>query len=179
MFELLDVLFSDTSGVEWLPTAMGILLLFVFILLVIMGVLYILGSLGTMRIAARQGDQLSWLAWVPIANMYLLGKVGMSMEVGAILTGGHLLNQIMKRMDLGLNSLANTIGFAVLILQFVALHKIYQKLSKKAVVMTIFTVLTLGILGPIFLFAIRNNDFLEDGETAKTDQIEDVDYSVE
>lgn len=49
-------------------------------------------------------------------------------------------------------------SFALSILTAISLYKIYSKVSDKAVLMTVFTVLSLGLLTPIFLFSIRNNE---------------------
>lgn len=52
------------------------LLVIVYIVLIAYVVLsYILGSKSLQQIAARRGIENPWLAWVPIANMWLLGCI--------------------------------------------------------------------------------------------------------
>ena len=47
------------------------------------------------------------------------------------------------------------------IIDFVAHYNIYSKYSKSAIIMTVLDIVSLGILGPIFLFAIRDNELKE------------------
>jgi len=51
-------------------------------------------------------------------------------------------------------------SFVLAILALSSIYRIYSKVSEKAVVMMVFTVLTCGLLAPIFLFAIRNNEVI-------------------
>lgn len=115
--------------------------------------LYVLGGLAYMKISKRFGYDKGWLGWIPVANSWLLGKLAISDTIGWVLVGLTLVNGIFN--DGGLGGL---LSLASGILSFVCYHRIYEKLSDKAVVMTVFTVLSGGILAPIFLFAIRNNE---------------------
>ena len=51
---------------------------FLILLIIVMPTivtLYILGSIGLMTIADKERVQNSWLAWIPVANLYLLAKL--------------------------------------------------------------------------------------------------------
>jgi hypothetical protein len=114
-------------------------------------ILYILGSIGLMKIADKLGEKKSWIAWVPVLNLYLIGKLGFSNVVGWLMIALGILS--------GNRDTNNSIfSFALSILTAISLYKIYSKVSDKAVLMTVFTVLSLGLLTPIFLFSIRNNE---------------------
>jgi hypothetical protein len=114
-------------------------------------ILYILGSIGLMKIADKMGEEKSWIAWVPVLNLYLIGKLGFSNVVGWLMIALGILS--------GNRDTNNSIfSFALSILTAISLYKIYSKVSDKAVLMTVFTVLSLGLLTPIFLFSIRNNE---------------------
>lgn len=51
-----------------------------------------------------------------------------------------------------------TLSIGATVFYYITTYMIYKKYSKKYVIMTILTILTLGALEPIFVFAIRNND---------------------
>ena len=131
--------------------------------------LYLFQSIGLMKIADKLGTPNSWLAFIPVANMYLLGK---TVFEESWLTWSLVILDIINFAFPFTNVLlpSNSVDFALvtpiirvilLILSCVALYKLYSKVSDKAVVMLIFTVLTAGLIAPIFLFAIRNNPIRE------------------
>lgn len=134
--------------------------------------LYLFQSIGLMKIADKLGTPNSWLAFIPVANMYILGK---TVFEEAWLTWTLVILDIMNyafpftKFLLPGNSVnfafvTSMIRLALLILICVAFYKLYVKVSDKAVIMLIFTILTAGLIGPIFLFAIRNNPVREQVE---------------
>lgn len=153
------------------------------LLLALKIVFFVLRNLPVMKIAKRMGIKHRWLSLVPIADSYIFGRVAFEGNVmpfsflglniistlvsifaqyfflSSIFSGGNL--------DLSLcNFTLNINIFRLLytILKYDGAYQIYKKLSDKAVVMTVFTVLTFGLLTPIFLFAIRNNEFRNEAE---------------
>ncbi len=153
------------------------------IILVLKAIFFVLKNLPVMKIAKRMGIKHRWLSLVPIADSYIFGKVAFKGNVmpfsflglniistlisifaqyfflSSIFSGGNL--------DLSLcNFTLNINIFRLLytILKYDGAYQIYKKLSDKAVMMTVFTVLTFGLLEPIFLFAIRNNEFKNEAE---------------
>lgn len=141
-------------------------------LLVILGIIlvfYILGSLGLMGIANKTETKGGWMAWLPIFNFYLMGKLAFGKAMGWVLVVLSFLGGT-STLEIGgetvfsgsiLPAPFNTIAsIALLVLMIASLYKIYTRMSDKAVVMTVFTVLSLGLLTPIFLFAIRKNNVI-------------------
>lgn len=140
-------------------------IIIILVCVVLLITLYLFQSIGLMKITDKLGTPNSWLAFIPIANIYLLGK---TVFEEAWLTWALVILDIMNYVFPFTNLLlpSNSIDFAtvtsiirlmLLILSCVAFYKLYSKVSDKAVVMLIFTVLTAGLIAPIFLFAIRNN----------------------
>lgn len=146
---------TETTGI--LGSLFAFLAVFFLLFFIIFIILYVLGGLGLMNIAKKNNEEYSWLAWIPFANVYLIGKIAIDKTVGwalAVLTfiGSDIIS-------LGaLNSLSQ---FAGAVLLFYSVHKIYKSRSDNAVIMTVFSVLTFGFLIPIFLFAIRNNEVIK------------------
>jgi hypothetical protein len=150
----------------------GMLMGFLLFFLLIGLILYILNGIGLMGIAKNMGIKNGWIAWVPIVNFALIGKIAfnniivqIALPALVILGGSYEATvngeTVMKGAILPspLNDAAN---FAFVVLFLVCIYKIYKKLSNKAVIMLIFSILTFGLLIPIFLFAIRNNPVIGD-----------------
>ncbi|MBZ4669212.1 MAG: hypothetical protein PWP07_1060 [Epulopiscium sp.] len=54
---------------------LGLGLAFVLVFAVIFIVLYVLKSIGLFGMAKKAGIENSWLAWIPVADMYIMGKL--------------------------------------------------------------------------------------------------------
>ncbi len=153
------------------------------IILVLKAIFFVLKNLPVMKIAKRMGIKHRWLLLVPIADSYIFGKVAFKGNVMpfsflglniissliSIVSQCFFLSHFFNAYDLpaslvylGFN--ANIFRSLYTILKYDGAYQIYKKLSDKAVMMTVFTVLTFGLLEPIFLFAIRNNEFKNEAE---------------
>ena len=151
---------------------------FLIVTLVLSVIFYLLNSFGLMRIAKRSNIKHSWLAFVPIANSYVLGKVAFSDKLKPILF--LFLNILSVLFSINIyyaialsfingsssypssNVILNLFQLIYLIFFFYVMYKIYKKYSTKSTIILLFFVLTCGFLNPIFLFAIRNNDVISD-----------------
>lgn len=129
-----------------------------FIVFAIAIVVYILMGIGLKKLADRENLANSWMAFVPIAQFYLIGQLVQErvniQNLPVWLTAGYFGALVASAIPV--------VGFlaliAYMVLMFYALHKLFEMYSEKAVVMTVFNVLTSGSLYPIFIFAIRNNE---------------------
>ena len=68
-----------------LSAIMGVLAVVLVVFLIALGVIvtiYVLGAFGAYRLAKRRGMQNAWLAWLPVGQEYILGKMsdGISAE---------------------------------------------------------------------------------------------------
>jgi len=135
-------------------------MIFLYIMLLIS---YVFSGIGLMKITKKLGEKGSWMAWVPIFNFYLIGKLAFTKTIGfiiVILTSICLIN-IITEMSMLSEQLNSIVSYALGILLLFSLHKIYSKFSDKSNMMLGFTVLSGGLLASIFLFAIRNNEVIE------------------
>lgn len=135
-----------------------------FLLLIYLLITYTFEGFALMKMSQKAGERLPILAWVPGYNKYLLGKLASSKNFGIVLAIVNLftigmgiycyLGKESKIEHFGIFLLSLIIGF---ILDTIVSHKLYKKVTQKyADIMTVFSVLSLGILRPIFLFVIRN-----------------------
>ncbi len=149
---------------------LNLLLGLAFIIYGIIFVFYIYSGIGLMKITNKMGEKGSWMAWVPVLNLYLIGKLAFSKIVGCIIAILFVLGVKFSSTVNGetvesvtiLPAPLNTIAaFALGILILASLYKIYVKFSKKAVILLILTILSFGFLAPKFLFDIRNNEIID------------------
>ncbi len=162
---------------------LGFLAIIMAIILAIAVLMYVFTGIGLSKIAKKLGEENSWLAWIPVANSYLVGKLGCNVKTGIFLAVASpvsgIISGIMNIMiqnqpvDLlnndviaiafwmviiALSLLSIALSITMLVFYLIAVYHIYEKFSKEAVIMTVFTALSAGILSPVFLFAIRNHE---------------------
>ena len=64
------------DGIFYSEVVVLVIVLIVFLLLSLGGiVLYVIRSIALSRIASRMGKELPWLAWIPLARIYLQGDL--------------------------------------------------------------------------------------------------------
>lgn len=191
---------TASSEAAAIATAVMGILLFFCIVFVVRFIFYVLESIGLMRIAKKDGIKYSWMAWLPIARDYLLGTIAFNKKFGFVLIGVIISSIMLPLLQLSLiiNFVANIalinnlsgaevlyvvvypilgllilliiINSAIPIFKIVCFYKIYEKMSAKAMLLLIFSVLTAGLLTPIFIFAISKNDIIgEDNEATSND----------
>ena len=150
-------------------TIIFIMVLLYIILFAIGLVSYAFYAIGLNTMAKREKKPPFFLAWIPYLNNYALGKIAFHSNMHAfIMTALSVLALIFSiatlfvRADfsmifsLAISSFLFSATSAVY--NFIAHYKIYDRYSKSTILMTILDVISFGILGPFFIFAIRNNE---------------------
>ena len=147
-------------------SVMLLLSFFVFFIVILAAIVlyclisYIFESIAIMRLSGKNAAA----AWIPFYNRYLLGKIADNRVMGGI---AGVLAAV--SFCLGISLLIPWEGeplvlpllvaclTATFILDTIVAHLLYTRYSEKyGDLFTIFTALTLGLLRPFFLFAIRN-----------------------
>ena len=130
---------------------------------------YAFNSIGLYKISKREDEPMSILAWIPYLNKYILGRVAFKSTAHAVIMTILVLAEFISsscilfvkdsvQVIYGLSVLSLILSLLTCIYTFIAHYNIFRKYSKSVVLMTILDVLSLGLLGPIFIFAIRDND---------------------
>lgn len=119
---------------------------------------YVFESIAVMEMLKRK----RYFAWIPFYNKYLLGNCAGYKKGGMLSSMIHFCASFLGIYCYVLNELKWVTFLTFLILLFLGFifdmiiaHKIYTKASKYADLFTVFSVLTLGFLRPIFLFLFR------------------------
>jgi len=131
----------------------------VLFLVVIGLVFYVLKSMGLYTLAINRGIENPWLAWIPVADLYIMGLLVGEMDlfdyhldnlglwVPVIFVGGSILSNIPY--------IGVLINLAIFVFAVFFFYKLFEKYTPQAV---LYTVLSIPLcLLPIFLFLIRNN----------------------
>lgn len=144
--------------------------MFLFFLAVFAGVAiytvvsYAFESIFIMARRKKSGYRCSFTAWIPFYNKYLLGKIAGSSTLGAV-TGVLALVSVGLSTYLYIHREPELVPFMILalillvvfILNTIIAHRVYAKSAGKySDALTILSVLSLGLLRPVFLFALRN-----------------------
>jgi len=121
---------------------------------------YCLKSIGLYTLAKNRGIENPWLAWIPIADLYIMGMLVDEMDLFGLhidnlglwypvgMVGGSLL--------CGIPVLGAIIWLVLMIFLVMFLYKLFEMYSENAILFTILSIL-LGLF-PIFVFVIRNNE---------------------
>lgn len=133
--------------------------IFFFVLLVIGVVFYVLKSIGLSTLAANRGIPNPWLAWIPIADLYIMGLLVGEMDffgyrvpdlglwLPVIIVGGTILAEIPV--------IGWLFSVAVMVFSIMFIYKLFSMYTDQAILYTVLS--TLLCLLPVFLFVIRNN----------------------
>lgn len=153
--------FNITDYLEELPREFWILGMF-FLIVVVLGLIaiYVISSLGIMNVASKNKIPNAWLAFVPYARYYIIGKLGFEVypEEGK---KNPTLTWILFGLSCGVLVLSSQdysylLRIAVTVFNAIAFYNIFKILAPKSA--TGFTVGTILVehLGGIFLYALRN-----------------------
>lgn len=148
-------LFLSVFSVLYLLCVIAVIV-FVFVKFV----LYVFQSFGLLRIAKKEGYRLPCLVWVPAVSQYYLGRYCMSQKLSV----GYAL---LAALSLGLPAAAYLLQFRVLmwtalgygavyfVVDMLVMDRFYKKVYKVPELYTVLTILTLGMLKPVFIYMAR------------------------
>lgn len=129
---------------------------------------YAFNSYGLYEIAKKEKEKNPFIAWIPYINRYTLGRVAFKSNIHATLLVVLNLTGLFSAIALLFisKSVQAIITFSLIsltmstiasIYTFVAHYRIYKKYSKSTIIMTVLDIISFGILGPFFIFAIKGN----------------------
>lgn len=153
---------SDSASLAGLLAVGG----FMFLVLMAVGiVLYFLFAFGLYKLAQNRGIELSWLAFVPIAQMYIVGLLIKELKIFSfavpnpelVLPGAALVNLLLSKVDI----IGPLTTLAVVVLDIAAFYWLLKRYKgDSATVMTVVSVI-LPFMGPIFVFMMRDAKSLD------------------
>lgn len=151
-------------GIFGLILGFGIAILFVLFIIAIG--LYLLFAFGLYTMGMKRGIELSWLAFIPIAQLYVVGIILKRLKVFSIeIPRPEIvlpLTPIVVSIVSNIRIIGPLAGIAELIL-FIAVMYYLFKMYKGADTAILYTVLSIifWFMMPIFVFMMRNTDPIE------------------
>lgn len=130
---------------------------FVIVLWIVLIAFYIFYAFSLFKLAQKRGMEMPWLAWIPVAQFYLVGKMVKSVKIGSfevpsleiVLPVGMILTAIPI-----IGWLVSIALFVVMIFTFMALYK--QYVPENAVLYTVLSFL--GIPLPFLFLKLSKMD---------------------
>lgn len=130
---------------------------------------YAFNSYGLYEIAKRENEDKQVLAWIPYLNKFTLGRLAFKSNIhGILLVTFNIIGLICLLALLFISknekaiiafSLISIVMFIITsIYSYFARYKLYKRYGKSTILLTVLDVISCGILGPFFVFAIRNNN---------------------
>lgn len=156
-------MYDETGLAALMAASIGFMLVFFVIFIAF----YVLKSIGLMTLAANKGIENAWLAWIPVADLYIMGSIvgemdlfgyrltnlGMWLPVGVI--GGWILAMI--------PIIGILFSLALMVFMIIFIYNFFKIYTESAVLYTVLSCL-LGLFA-IFVFIIRNNQPIGGGYT--------------
>ncbi len=123
-------------------------------------VLYIFQSFGLLNIAKNEKYKYPYIVWIPGVSHYILGKFCLSQKKAIIYS---ILTIIKITLFIGAILINNNILFYTVliyticyfIIDMTVMNKFYKKMYKNPEIFTILTIITFGLLKPIFIYTIK------------------------
>ncbi len=148
-----------------MAVAGGILLVLFTLVMAVVGIAaYAVISFSLYTMAKNRGIQNPWLAWIPIANLYILAQIIQTLNIFGLEIPMFTVVYPLAAVVVGLLGQVDFIGpilsLAYFILSIAALNKLYRMYAPDNA--TLYTVLSLfGIPAIFIMFMIRNNTPVE------------------
>lgn len=147
-----------------------LLFLYIFFITIFVAIIlytiisYTFEGISIMCMSKNMGYKNTFTAWIPFYNKYLLGKIAGNKIMGGI-SGILSFIAICLGTRLYINKKLEIVLFIILVISLIITfildtmiaHRIYKsRANKYEDILTVFNILSLGLLRPIFLFIIRN-----------------------
>ena len=122
---------------------------------------YVLTALGLYKLAQKQNFENAWLAWIPVAQFYIIGKIVGEAKFGTAFTIPRLeLVLPLGAIAIGILGyipvLGQLIALAYAVVCIYSLYLLYKKYVPDQAVL--YTILSAVGLFAIFIFIIRDKD---------------------
>jgi hypothetical protein len=146
----------------WLGSFFALLGIFLLIPLIIAVSIYLLISVGLLTMATNEKIENPWLAWIPFANLYILGRLLPELKISTYLVPRHEIVlpvvAIAALIFSNIPLIGILISLANLVLIICAMYTLFKRyVSESAVVYTIIGFITCGIMLAVFIYMIRND----------------------
>jgi len=129
-------------------------------------VIYVLAALGLYTMAKNRNIENAWVAWIPVAQLYILGRIIRTLkildydvpQVELVLPGLAIAGTVLGVIPL----IGQLIALAAFIVNIFALHKLFVMYRPDEAVMYLILSVVLPFMGAVFIFIMRNDKPVEE-----------------
>ena len=137
---------------------MGAFFIFFFLIGIAM---YVLGALGLYTMAQRRQLENAWVAWVPVAQLYILGKLIQSLRIGSfevpqielVLPGFAVAGVFLGMIPV----IGQIVALVSMVVSLFALYKLFSMYRPDQATLYLILSIVLPFMGPVFIFLMRND----------------------
>ncbi|MDW7670766.1 MAG: hypothetical protein SCK57_08350 [Bacillota bacterium] len=123
---------------------------------------YVLAAIGLYTMAKNRGIENAWIAWIPVVQLYILGRLIGTLPISSyevpqpelVLPGLAVAGSVLSNVRL----IGGLIGLASLVINLFALHKLYRIYRPDQATLYLVLSILLPFMGPVFLFIMRNDE---------------------
>ncbi len=127
-------------------------------------VLYVLKSIGLSKMAANRGIENPWLAWIPVADLYIIGMLvqqirlfnydipNLGLWFPVVSVAGSILGTI--------PAIGPIFYIALFIFDIVVFYELFKQYTDQAVLYTVLSAIFF-FLWPVFIFILRDKPLLQ------------------
>lgn len=148
---------NDYTAMAGLMAIFGIF--FVFIAGIAL-VTYILSAIGLYTMAVNRNIENPWLAWIPIVQLYIVGKlIGELKVINYDVPQPEIvlpISAIVAAVGSGIPVIGFFITIACTVIYFFALYRLFYLYKPDKAQLYIILSIVLPFMGPVFMFMLRN-----------------------
>jgi len=127
---------------------------------------YVLMSLGLMKMAQNAEIENPWLAWVPVGNLWIMGKLIKTIELGSNKwEQAELILVIAAAGSILLGAIpvvGSIVSIALTVLMILVMYKIYKMYASENAMLYLILSIVFAIIAPgILFFKIKDNTPVE------------------
>lgn len=139
---------------------MTILGMFFIIISGIALVTYILSAIGLYTMAVNRNIENPWIAWIPIVQLYIVGKlIGELKVINYEVPQPEIvlpISAIVAAVGSGIPVIGFFITIACTVIYFFALYRLFYLYKPDKAQLYIILSIVLPFMGPVFMFMLRN-----------------------
>ncbi len=122
---------------------------------------YVLAALGLYTMAQNRQLENAWVAWIPVAQLYILGKLIRTLNIGGyeipqielVLPGVAVAGVVLGAIPL----IGTLIAIASAVVSLFALYKLYSMHRPEQATLYMILSVVIPFMGPVFIYMIRND----------------------
>ena len=151
-------------------------LVIIIVLMFIFALFYIFLALSTYKIYKKENLNNGFMCFIPLLNLYSLVYLGLKNKIISIIS---LIIIVLPLININIKNFNITLPIEMkifmvaifLLIILMSVIKIYKKYSEKYIILTIITILTIGLIVPFILFFIsKNNKIIKEKIEVKTNE---------